>query len=202
MKIVKAFVLAATASLAACGGNATPPPVAPAPMGNALAAEFNGAPTWVRQSCRAYWGDQGKGKICAVGSAGGSRNVALLRSGATGRGRTEIARMLQTKVTALLKDYQRTVTGGENFGKAASDEQLIQDTSKQLTDTSLSGTEAVDSWISESGTMYVLVSLNTETFANALNQMKQLDKKVQDYVVNNANKAFDDLQGELDKARQ
>lgn len=201
MKITNALVLAVATSLAACGGNA-PAPATPATIGNSLAAEFNGAPAWVRQSCRAYWGDQGKGKICAVGSMGGSRNVALLRSGATGRGRTELARSLQTKVAALLKDYQRTVTGGENFGKAAADEQMVQDTSKQLTDTSLSGTEAVDSWISESGTMYVLVSLNTETFASAMNQMKQLDKKVQDYVVNNANKAFDDLQGELDKARQ
>ena len=200
MKYAKRLLVAVGLGLAACGG--PPPAAAPQPVGSSLAAEFNGSPTWVRQSCRAFWGDQGKGKICAVGSMGGSRNISLLRSGATGRGRTELARSLQTKVTALLKDYQRTVTGGENFGTAAADEQLVQDTSKQLTDTTLSGTEAVESWTSASGTMYVLVALNTESFTDAMNKMKQLDKKTVDYVVNNANKAFDDLQGELDKARQ
>ena len=200
MKYAKRLLVAVGLGLAACGG--PPPAAAPQPVGSSLAAEFNGSPTWVRQSCRAFWGDQGKGKICAVGSMGGSRNISLLRSGATGRGRTELARSLQTKVTALLKDYQRTVTGGENFGTAAADEQLVQDTSKQLTDTTLSGTEAIDTWMSGSGTMYVLVALNTESFTDAMNKMKQLDKKTVDYVVNNANKAFDDLQGELDKARQ
>ena len=200
MEYSKILFVAVGLGLAACGG--PPPAAAPQPVGSSLAAEFNGSPTWVRQSCRAFWGDQGKGKICAVGSMGGSRNISLLRSGATGRGRTELARSLQTKVTALLKDYQRTVTGGENFGTAAADEQLVQDTSKQLTDTTLSGTEAVESWTSASGTMYVLVALNTESFTDAMNKMKQLDKKTVDYVVNNANKAFDDLQGELDKARQ
>jgi hypothetical protein len=189
-------------ALAACGGN-PPPHAAPAPamVGNAIADEFNSAPTWVRQSCKSYWGDK-KSRVCAVGSMGGSRNVGLLRSGATGRARTEIARSMQTKVASLLKDYQRTVTGGENFGKAASDEQLVQDTSKQLTDMTLSGTEQIDSWMSASGTMYVLVALNTETFGDSLNKMQNLDQKTVEYVKRNADKAFDDLQGELDKSRQ
>jgi hypothetical protein len=133
----------------------------------------------------------------------GSNNIGLLKSGAAGRARTEIARSLQVKVASLLKDYQRTVTGGENFGKAAADEQLVQDTSKQLTDMTLSGTEQVDSWVGpKSGTMYVLVQLNTESFADAIGKMKTLDAQTREYVVRNSQKAFDDLQGELDKARQ
>jgi hypothetical protein len=197
-----AVAIALSLGAVACGGN-NPPPAAPAPTGDPAVDDFNSAPAWVRQSCKSYWGDQGKGRVCAVGSMGGSRNVGLLRSGAAGRARTEIARSLQTKVAALLKDYQRTVTGGENFGKAASDEQLVQDTSKQLTDMTLSGTEQVDSWIGpKSGTMYVLVQLNTEAFGEAVSKMKELDAKTREYVVRNSNKAFDDLQSELDKARQ
>ena len=196
-----AISIALSIGVVACGGGN--PAQAPAPSGNAAMDDFNAAPTWVRQSCKSYWGDAGKGRICAVGSMGGSGNIGLLRSGATGRARTEIARSLQTKVTALLKDYQRTVTGGENFGTAAADEQLVQDTSKQLTDTTLSGTEQVDSWVGpKSGTMYVLVQLNTEAFSDAIGKMKNLDAKTREYVVKNSQKAFDDLQSELDKARQ
>jgi hypothetical protein len=197
-----AVAIALSLGAVACGGN-NPPPAAPAPSGNAAVDDFNSAPAWVRQSCKSYWGDQGKGRVCAVGSMGGSNNLGLLRSGAAGRARTEIARSLQTKVASLLKDYQRTVTGGENFGKAASDEQLVQDTSKQLTDMTLSGTEQVDSWIGpKSGVMYVLVQLNTEAFGEAVGKMRELDAKTREYVVRNSNKAFDDLQSELDKARQ
>ena len=205
--MTRSFARSAAVSIAlslgavACGGGNQAQP--PAATGNAAIDDFNSAPAWVRQSCKSYWGDGGKSRVCAVGSMAGSNNIGLLKSGAAGRARTEIARSLQVKVASLLKDYQRTVTGGENFGKAASDEQLVQDTSKQLTDMTLSGTEQVDSWIGpKSGTMYVLVQLNTEAFGEAIGKMKTLDAQTREYVVRNSAKAFDDLQGELDKARQ
>jgi len=39
-------------------------------------------------------------------------NVALARSAAEGRARTELARSLQTRVKAMLKDYQAATQGG------------------------------------------------------------------------------------------
>ena len=55
-------------------------------MPYALEEEFVGAPGWVIQGCRAFW-DEDEGMICGIGSAGGSRNVSLMRTTAIGRGR-------------------------------------------------------------------------------------------------------------------
>ena len=88
--------------------------------GTPLEDEFVGAPGWVIQGCRAFWDDDEE-LICGIGSAGGSRNVSLMRTTAIGRGRTEIARTLSTQVKAMLKDYASTTTGGQEFGRAAND---------------------------------------------------------------------------------
>jgi len=109
---------------------------------------------------------------------GGTRNVALARSTAIARARTEISRTLTVQVEAMIKDYQSTTTGGAEFGAAANDEQHITDVSRQITDHSLAGTELVDSWISERGTFYALVALDAERFKDAISQMRQLSEGV------------------------
>jgi hypothetical protein len=126
-----------------------------------------------------------------VGSAGGSRNIALTTSTAEGRGRTAIARTLDTKVQAMLKDYQATTTGGEEFGDAAADEQHIVDVSKQLTNGTLSGAERRDLWISPSGVVYALMVLDLEKFQGAVWSMKQLSESVRSHVAQEAAKEFE-----------
>ena len=49
----------------------------------------------------------------------GTKNPGLARSAAVARARTEMARGLETKIQALLKDYQATSTGGSDFAKLA-----------------------------------------------------------------------------------
>lgn len=166
----------------------------PEPQTNPFAAELVGAPKWVLGDCRTAFDDDEV--ICGVGSVDGTANLGLARSSATARARTDIARQLQVKVQAMLKDYQATVTGGEEFGKAASDEQLIQDVSRQITDQSLSGTRLVDSWISGGGTYYALVSLDVPAFLDALSGMGALDVEVRRAVESRAAQAF----AELDQA--
>lgn len=160
----------------------------PAAPASAMQNELDGAPEWVLNESSG-----GNGLICGVGSATGTRNVALARSTAQGRGRTAIARSLQVRVKAMLKDYQSTTTGGEAFGQAANDEQHIEDVSKQITDTTLSGTEQKNTWISKTGTLYVQMCMDVEKFKGAVNQMQQLDEKVRAAVVERANKAFNEL---------
>jgi len=150
--------------------------------------ELDGAPDWVLNESSG-----GNGLICGVGSATGTRNVALARTAAQGRGRTAIARSLQVKVKAMLKDYMSTTTGGESFGKAANDEQHIEDVSKQITDTTLSGTEQKNTWISKTGTLYVQMCMDVEKFKGVVNSMQQLDEKIRAAVVERANKAFNEL---------
>jgi hypothetical protein len=168
-----------------CGGGG------PEPMDDIISNELDGAPEWVIKAR----GDNDK-MIYGVGSAGGSKNVALMRSTALGRARTEIARQLDLKVKSMLKDYQSTTTGGEYFGEAANDEQHIEDVSKQITDLNLSGTRQEEIWISKTETIYVLVSLDIESFQKAVNGMTQLNEQIRSAVVERADKAFAELDAE------
>ena len=164
--------------------------------GNAVKNEFDGAPKWVLGSSSTAK------EICGVGSAAGSRNVSVMRTTAMGRGRTEIARMLELKVQSMLKDYQSTTTGGEEFGKAANDEQHIVDVAKQITDTTLSGTEQKESWISDSGTLYVLMCTEVEKFKTMIDSMGQLSESIRKAVTERADKAFEELSKEIEAQKK
>lgn len=156
--------------------------------GSIIEEELKGAPDWVLEG---RGGDDDR--IYGLGSVAGTRNVALARTTAQGRGRTEIARSLQLKVESMLKDYQASTTGGEYFGKHASDEQHIEDVSRQITDLTLNGTRQEKNWISGTGTLYVLMSLDVESFRNAVQSMGQLDEEVRSAVVDRADEAFREL---------
>jgi hypothetical protein len=157
-----------------------------------------GAPDWVLKGCSAFWGDDDGARICGVGSMSGTRNISLARTAAIGRARTEIARSLETKVKAMLKDYQSTTTGGEQFGKAANDEQHIEDVSKQISQTTLSGTTLQETWVGPDDTLFVLVAMDYENFNDAVAQMTQLSENVRRAVQERAKASFE----ELDEATQ
>jgi hypothetical protein len=93
----------------------------------------------------------------------------------------------------MLKDYQATTTGGEEFGTAAADEQHIVDVSKQITNFTLSGTEHRDTWISNSGTWYALVVLDLDKFEDSVGKMNNLSESIRKAVQERAAKAFDEL---------
>lgn len=150
------------------------------------------APDWVLQSCSAYWGDN-DARICGVGSAGGTKNISLARNAAIGRARTEIARSLQLKVKSMLKDYQATTTGGDEYGFAAADEQYVEDVSRQITDMTLSGTAMQDTWVAGNGTLFVLVALDVDTFKDSLQNMTDLSETIRRAVQERADEAFDEL---------
>jgi hypothetical protein len=170
-----------TLALVGCGGPQKPK--------NALQAELVGAPKWAQGACQL--GMPNKKGVCGTGSVAGMTNISLARSAAEGRARTELARSLQVRVKAMLKDYQAATQGGPE-NKVAS-EQHIEDVSKQITDTTLSGTRLEDTWISNSGTFWALVVLDTDAFKDSLNNMKQLDERMRAAIVQRADKAFDEL---------
>ena len=158
--------------------------------------EYDGAPEWVTRGCNAFWGDDDVARVCGVGAMSGTRNVALARSAAMGRARSEIARSLQTRVRAMLKDYHSTTTGGDEFGIAAADEQAIDDVSKQITSMTLSGTTLQDTWISQNGTLYTLVALDVERFNESMDQMTTLSETIRQAVRQRASQAFRELDEE------
>ena len=156
---------------------------------NALQAEMVGAPKWAQGACQL--GLQNRKSICGTGSVAGMTNISLARSAAEGRARTELARSLQTRVKAMLKDYQAATQGGP--GNLTASEQHIEDVSKQITDTTLSGTRLEDTWISNAGTFWALVVLDTDAFKDSMNNMKQLDERMRAAIVKRADKAFSEL---------
>ena len=185
--------LAATLAFATACSHRPPP-------GAEMADELDGAPEWVSRGCAAYWGDDDGARICGVGAMSGTRNPALARTAAMGRARTEIARSLQTKVRAMLKDYHSTTTGGDEFGIAAADEQTIDDVSKQITSMTLSGTTLQDTWISQNGTLYTLVALDVDRFNDSISRMTNLSESIRTAVRERADAAFRELDEETGDA--
>jgi LPP20 lipoprotein len=162
----------------ACASQQKPP--------EGLKAEMAGAPKWAQGDCQA--GLPKKNTICGAGSVSGMTNVALARSAAEGRARTELARSLQVRVKSMLKDYQAATQGGPD---AKSDsEQHIEDVSKQITDVTLSGTRLQDTFVSDTGTFWALVVLDVEPFKESLSGMKDLDERVRSGIIQRADRAF------------
>jgi hypothetical protein len=167
--------------LAGLGSGCASPPAESA----ALDPELDGAPAWVVRGCPGS-----ENRICGVGSASGMQNSALRRTAAIGRARTEIARNLQVRVVALLKDYASTTAGGADFRRTPDDEQHIVDVSKQITNMTLAGTEIMDTWTSRSSTYYALVTLDVEKFNHTVGRMNQLSESVRSAVIEGSEDAF------------
>jgi hypothetical protein len=179
---------------------ASEPEMSPEQRLGPMAGELANAPDWVTRGCSSYWGDDEQpSMLCGVGMAGGSRNHAIMVSAAQGRGRTAIARSLDLHVKAMLKDYQATTTGGEEYGTNAADEQHIVDVSKQLTDIELVGVEQRDMWISPSGQVYVLMVYDSEKFSTAVSSMKNLSENIRKAVIERADANFRELDEDLEK---
>lgn len=194
LRLSTVLLIALGMTLAACSASQVQP------VQGSLQGEMEGAPDWVVKSCNAYFGEK-QTVICGLGSTGGTRNITLARNAAIANGRNEIARSLQVKVKAMLKSYMATTTGGENYGTAADDEQHIVDVSKQVTSMTLSGTKHVDTWVSPKNTLFALVVLDVDAFKDSLKQMTQLDAKVKEAIIQRADKAFKELDTEVEKAQ-
>jgi hypothetical protein len=156
-----------------------------------LAAELAEAPDWVRTNCNSYWDDGGTSKICGVGSFRGTRNIALARTTAVARGRTAIARTLETSIEAMLEDYEPPNRDGKT--QASDGEQEVVTVSRQITDFTLSGSEMQDTWISSYGTLYALVALDLTKFQDSVSQMRSLSDNVRQAVQERAPQAFEGL---------
>jgi len=186
MKTKKLFVLFITLSmgiLLIAGCATSPKPSAdPASLG----------PAWVMKGSGAF--DVQKGKVFyGVGVASGIKNKALLRQTADNRARAEIAKTMETYVATLAKDYMASTTAGDM--SKSSEEQHVETALKTFSKTTLHGAEIVDRWMDPTdGSVYALCELDLYSFTDALEKNKELDKQVQDYVRENAEK----LHGEME----
>ena len=142
--------------------------------------------------------DVDKGKVFyGVGIASGIKNKALLFSTSDNRARAEVAKILETYVAVLAKDYMASTTAGDM--SASSEEQHVEQALKTFTKTTLHGARIIDHWIDPSdGSLFALCELDLFAFKSALDEYKELDAKVRDYVRENAEK----LHGQLEEMEQ
>ena len=153
------------------------------------------APEWVNKGSGAMKDAQGSAVFYGVGIAQGIRNRALQVTAADDRGRAEIAKIMNSYVVVLTKDYMASVTAGDM--SKSSEEQMVSQTMKNFAKFTLHGSMAVDHWKDPSdGTLFALVKLDMASVQKSLDESKELDSKVRDYVKANAEKAFDELAAE------
>jgi len=143
-------------------------------------------PAWVVKGSGAF--DEDKGKVFyGVGIASGIKNRALLISTADNRARAEVAKILETK------DYMASTTAGDM--SASSEEQHVEQALKTFTKTTLHGAQIIDHWKDpEDSSLFSLCELDLFAFKQALNDYKELDGKVRDFVRENAEKLHKELE--------
>ena len=149
-------------------------------------------PEWVMKGSGAFDVD-GTKLFYGVGVASGIRNKAMLRQTADNRARAEIARTMEVYVASLSKDYMASTTAGDM--SESSEEQHVESALKTFTKSTLHGATIVDHWVDPAdGSMYALCELDLITFKEALENYRELDAKVRDFVRDNAEKMHDELE--------
>jgi hypothetical protein len=162
-----------------------------------LGVNPDGTPKWVNKGSGAYEGQFGK-CFYGVGILTGVQNPALARQAVDNRARGEIAKMFDVYIAAMMKDYQRSTTAGDF--KASAEEQDIVSAQKTITEVTLRGVEIKDHWADpQNGTLYGLAVLDVNGVMKGLDEAKQLNSRIRDYVRENARRAFEDMDRELQK---
>jgi len=158
----------------------------------------DGTPKWVHRGSGAFDTKTGGKAFFGVGIVQGVANEALSRQTADNRARGEIAKMFDLYIAAMMKDYQGSTTAGDF--KASAEEQDIVAVQKTITEVTLRGVEVRDHWVNpQSGALYALAVLDLTGITKSIEQAKQLNARVRDYVRNNARRSFNELDRELRK---
>src|SRR5215211_3319368 len=174
------------------------------PAGMALAvllfiglAAFGGASKCVEKGSGAF-NEKDSNAFYGVGSVVGVRNEPLAWDTAENRARAEIAKTFETYTGYLMRDYAASTTAGD-FTRNT-EEQNVERAIKTVTTATLSGVRPIERYKDDkTGTYYVLTKLNLEEMKNNLEQAKELNAQVRDFVRKNADKLFERLEKEEDK---
>jgi hypothetical protein len=156
-----------------------------------------GPPNWVKKGSGAF-NEKSDKSFYGVGSVMGVRNEPLAWDTAENRSRAEIAKTFETYTAYLMRDYAASTTAGD-FSRN-SEEQNIERAVKTFSAVTLNGVKPMDRYKDEkSGTYYVLTKLSLDDMKNNLEQAKELNSQVRDFVRKNADRLFERLEKEEDK---
>ncbi len=153
-----------------------------------------GPPKWVKKGSGVYHEDNQKA-FYGVGSVTGIKNESLAWDTAENRARAEVAKNFETYTAYLMRDYAASTTA-QDFTKST-EEQNVERAIKTFTATTLNGVRPIDRWLEDkSGTYYVLTKLDFNEMKSAMEQSKELNKEVRDFVRKNADRLFERLEKE------
>jgi hypothetical protein len=160
-------------------------------------AACGGPPKWVEKGSGAF-NEKDSKAFYGVGSVVGVRNEPLAWDTAENRARAEIAKTFETYTGYLMRDYAASTTAGD-FTRNT-EEQNVERAIKTVTTATLSGVRPIDRYKDEkTNTYYVLTKLSLEDMKNNLEQAKELNAQVRDFVRKNADRMFDRLEKEEEK---
>lgn len=157
--------------------------------------ELQGAPSWVLMPMV-------EGTIAEVGSAkkNPAGDVSFQRNEAMADARDNLARLISTKVSNMFKSFKASTGSGDTgtFDKS------VESVSKQIASQTLNGTQVKGTWISKTGSLYVLMAVNSEAVANMMEQTIKSNSSFKNdealYQKFLASKAQGELEAELEKA--
>jgi hypothetical protein len=156
-----------------------------------------GPPAWVKKGSGAISSKDEKA-FYGVGSIVGVQNEPLAWDAAENRARAEISKNFQTYTAYLMRDYEASTTAGDF--KRSTEEQNIERALKTFSATTLNGVRPIDRYKdADTGTYYVLVKMDLKSLKDALEQSKELNGQVRDFVRKNADRLFERLEKEEDK---
>ncbi len=156
-----------------------------------------GPPAWVKKGSGVY-NEKDSKSFYGVGAVVGVKNEPLAWDAAENRARAELTKSFQTYTAYLMRDYAASTTAGD-FNRSA-EEQNIERAIKTFSSATLSGVRPIDRYKDEkTGTYYVLTKLSLKEMQDALEQTKELNAQVRDFVRRNSEKAFERLEKEEDK---
>ena len=157
--------------------------------------ELKDAPKWVMMP-------EVKGYIAELGSASknAGNDFSFQREEAMADARDNLTKQISIKVNNMFKSF-KSITGS---GKDSTFDKSSEKVSKQIASQTLSGTKVKDTWISRSGTLYILMVIDTDIVSD------MMEKAVKTSFNNNkalyqkflASKAQGELEQELEKANK
>jgi hypothetical protein len=153
-----------------------------------------GRPDWVMKGSGAF--EKSKKTLYGVGIVENIKSEALRRTTADNRAIADISKQLTVVSTSLMRDYMSSTAATEQ--EKTIGEQYVENTVKTFTSNTMSGIKVIDRW-DDGKVCYSLATLSLEDLKSMTADMNQLSRQVQQYIKENADKAFDRLDAEQTK---
>jgi len=155
--------------------------------------EFKGAPKWVTMPYV-------EGYIAEIGSAqkNAGNDRGFQREEAMANARDNLAKQISSKVSNMFKKFSSSTGSGDS----ATFDKSSESVSKQIASETLSGTKQKDAWISRSGTLYILMVIDTKSVTDMMEKATKTSFKNDKALYQKflASKAQGSLDKELEKA--